>query len=153
MGECGKCSSAGSLRPSAGVGLRAEIDDLRWTGYANRLRRLAFDLGFLEAVLNEQIHVVPAVEDLALDVWMMFLELSHLPILLGHKFLAHGCYLDVQVVLGEIEIRCEVSGRLSTVVPLDGECLGFKLPINRVKIQETRKLAFAVVCELGRIGR
>jgi hypothetical protein len=108
---------------------------------------------FFESVLDQEVEVVPLVEHLALDVWMVLSKKPNLAVLLRHELLAHRGYLDVHVVLGQKEVRSEELCGLAVLVPFEGEGMRLVLPIYAVEIEQPRKLTFAVVRELGRIGR
>jgi hypothetical protein len=86
-------------------------------------------------------------------VWVVLSKKPNLAILLRHELLAHRGYFDVYVVLGQKEVRSEELCGLAVLVPFEGEGMWFVLPIYSVEIQQTGKLPFAVVCELGRFGR
>ena len=59
----------------------------------------------LETVLDEQVQVVALVEDLASDVRIERRQPPHLAVLLGHELLVEGRDLDVEVELGQVEVR------------------------------------------------
>ena len=102
-----------------------------------------------ETIFHEQVQIVPLIEDLALDVRIQLSKLANLPVLLCNKLLAHGGYLDVHVVFGQIEVRAKKLRRLTVCVPFDGERLRLVSPLDLVEIEESRELPFAVVGEFG----
>lgn len=148
LGESLPC--LGEQRP---LRLLAEIDDLGRSRDARRCWMLHFGIWLFESILHEEVEVVALVEHLALDVRMVLAQQSHLAVLLCDELLAHRCYLDVDIVLGQVEVRPEVLDRLSIFVPVKGECVRFVFPVNAVEVEETRKFPFAVVSEVGKLGR
>lgn len=140
----------GEQRP---LRLLAEIDDLRRSWDARRCSMLHFGMGLFKPVLHEEVEIVALVEHLALDVRMVLAQQPHLAVLFGDELLAHRCYLDVDIVLGQVEVRPEVLDRLPILVPVKGECVRFVFPVNAVEVEETRKFPFAVVSEVGKLGR
>jgi len=82
---------------------------------------------------------------------MMFTKKPDLPVLLGHELLAHRGYLDVDVVLWQIEVGSEVPGWLTGIVPLEGERMRFVQPVDTVEVQQSRELSLAVVSELSQL--
>lgn len=77
------------------------------------------------------------------------MELSDLPVFLRHEALLLCCELDVEVVLGEVEVRGEGLGDSPEIVPLQGEGGRFVLPGHAVEGEEPGKLALALVGEGG----
>ena len=148
LGESIPC--LGEQRP---LRLLAEIDDLRRSWDARRCSVLHLCIRLLKSVFHEEVEVVALVEHLALDVRMVLAQKSHLAVLFRHELLAHRCYLDVDIVLGQVEVRPEVLDWLSIFVPVEGECVRFVFPVNAVEVEETRKFPFAVVSEVGKLGR
>jgi hypothetical protein len=109
-------------------------------------------IGFLEAVLDEEIEIVSLIEDLALDVRVVLPELTNLSVLLCDELLTHRRDLNVHIVFRQIEVRPEVPGRLTVVIPFEGKRMRLVLPIDRVEVEESREFSFAVVSELCRFG-
>jgi hypothetical protein len=107
----------------------------------------------LEAVFDHQIEVVALVEDLAVDLGVELLEPPHLSVLLGDELLVHRRDLDVEVVVGQVEVRREILGRDALPVPGEGEGPRFVLPGNTVEIEEKGELTLTVVSKLGLGGR
>jgi len=93
------------------------------------------------------------IEHLALDVRVCGSKLAHFSVLLGDQLLAHRCYLDVHVVLGEIEVRPEERRGFACVVPVDSERGRLVLPVDSVEVQKSREFPFAVVSEQGGLCR
>jgi hypothetical protein len=135
------------------IGLSAEVDDLRRTRYPGRSCDSHLSIRFLESVLDQQMEVITLVEDLALDVRVMFAQEPHLAVFLGDQFLAHRGDLDVDVVLWQVEIWSEVFRWLTVIVPLQGERVRLVVPVDPVEVQQSRKFAFAVVSECGELSR
>lgn len=113
------------------------------------------DLGvrFLETVLHQQVEIVALIEHLAFDVRVVLSEKPDLAILLRYEFLAHCRDLDVHVIFGQIEIGSEETGWFSLFVPRESKGIRFVLPIDSVEVEETGKLALAIVSELGEFSR
>ena len=57
-------------------------------------------------MLGEALQVAP-VEELDLDVRVSLAQLAQLPVLAGHERLFHGGDLDVEVLIGEVEVGFE----------------------------------------------
>jgi beta-galactosidase beta subunit len=89
-----------------------------------------------QTVFDEQVQVVPLVEDLAVDRRMMLLEEPNLAVLLGDQLLVHGRYFDVQILIGQEEVGGEVRRRLTVRVEFDGEGSRFVLPLQAVEVEE-----------------
>jgi hypothetical protein len=90
------------------AGRQPEIGDFGGTGYATRSSVVDRCVWFLKAVLDEQMQIVPLIEDLALDVGVKLSQFANLPVLLGDELLAHRGYLYVDIVLWEVEVRAEM---------------------------------------------
>lgn len=135
------------------VGLYSKIDDFWRSRDARGSRAVNLGVGFLEPVLDKEVEIVTLVEHLAMNVWVMLPQKAHLAVLLGDQLLAHRGDLYIDIVLGEVEVWPEVSGRIALVVPFESEGMWLVLPVDSVEVQQSRKLLFAVVGELGEIGR
>jgi hypothetical protein len=133
--------------------LLTQIHDLRWARDARRRRMVDFGVWLFESILDEKIEVVALIEHLAFDVRVMLSQEPHLSVLLRDQLLAHGGYFDVDIVFSKIEIRSEILGGFPVLVPFEGECVRFVLPVDAVEIKKTRELAFAVVSECNEFGR
>jgi hypothetical protein len=66
------------------------------------LRRVGF---ILQTVLEQEVHVIALIEDLAPDVGIELLKTARLPVLLRDELLIEGRDLYVEVELGEIKVR------------------------------------------------
>jgi hypothetical protein len=99
------------------------------------------------------VEIVTLVEHLAMNVWVVLPEKAHLTVLLGDQLLAHGGDLYIDIILREVEVWPEVSGRSAPVIPFEGEGMWLVLPIDSIEVQQSRKFLFAVVRELDGIGR
>jgi hypothetical protein len=105
------------------------------------LRRL------LESVLHKEVQVVLLVQDLAADVGVELHEPSDLTVLLGHELLVERRDLDVDIELGQVEVRGEALSSLAGPVPVDVERRGLVVPRDLIEIQQLRELPLAVVSE------
>ncbi len=105
--------------------------------------------GAFQPVLDQQVYVIPLVEDLALHVGVMLPEQANLPVLLRHQLLIQRGDLDEGVVLGQVEVRSEPLIGVSLAIPADVEGLRLVLPLYAVEVEEFGKLPFGVVGELG----
>ena len=92
-------------------------------------------VGILQPVFDDEVQVVPLIKDLAVDVGMEFLETSNRTVLLGDQFLAHGRDLDVEIILGQVEIGGEELGRRTVFVPCDRERFRLVVPWDAVEVQ------------------
>jgi hypothetical protein len=59
--------------------------------------------------------------------------------------LAHGCDLDVEVVVREKKIRSEVMVGAPVSIPADGKCPRLVKPGNAIKVQKECELPLTVV--------
>ena len=126
----------------------AQILNTGWTGKSGRSRRQLLIRRLLEPVLHEQAQIVPLIEDLALDLGVNLPQATHLAVLLGDQLLAHRRDLDVQIVIGEIEVRSEELCRCAVGGELDRKLARFVFPFDLVEIEQSRKLPLALVCEI-----
>jgi hypothetical protein len=109
--------------------------------------------GRLEAVFDQEVEVVPLVEDLAVDVGVVLAEETYLSILLGDELLVHRRDLDEEVLVGDVEVGCEELRRFAVVVELDREGGRLVVPVQPVEIEESGELPLTVVSERDLIGR
>jgi hypothetical protein len=108
----------------------------------------------LQTVLEQEVHVVALVEDLALHVGIKLLKPAHLAVLLGDELLVERRDLYVEVELREIEIGREAVGHVAGAIPVDVERGRLVEPLDLVEIEQLGKLALAVVGELdARVGK
>jgi hypothetical protein len=98
------------------------------------------------------VEVVPLIEDLAANLGVELAEAAHLAVLLGDQLLVHGGDLDVEILLGKVEVGGEVLGGLVTAVPGDGEGTGLVLPGDVVEVEQSGELALARMGEIQQIG-
>ena len=133
--------------------IASEILDARWAGQACRGGRQLLIWRFFEPILDQQAQVIPLIEDLALDFGVDLAQTPHFAILLGDELLAHRGYLDVEIVIGKIEIRSEELGWCSIGGKLDGEFARFVFPVHLVEIEQSRKLSLAFMCEVDGVCR
>ncbi len=101
-----------------------------------------------ETVFHEKVQVVALVKDLALDVRIKLSQPSHLPVLLSNELLIESGYLDVEIILWEIEVGSEPLSRNSVAIPFDIEGTGLVSPFDLVEVQELSKLSLGVVSEI-----
>jgi hypothetical protein len=130
----------------------SEVHDLGRSRDACWRRRELHARRFLEPVLHEQVEEIPLVEDLAPYLGVVLPELTHLAVLLGDQLLVHGGDLDVEVLVGKVEVGTEEASRLPGRVELDGEGMRFVLPLDPVEVEESSELPLAVVSEVGEVG-
>ena len=104
--------------------------------------------GLFEPVLHQQVQVVLLVEDLALHVGIEAQQATNLPILLRDQLLVERRDLDVEVVLGQVEVGREPLRGIAITVPLDIERGRFVRPLDLVEVEELRELTLAVVREI-----
>ncbi|MEA2001283.1 MAG: hypothetical protein U9N84_05275, partial [Actinomycetota bacterium] len=126
------------------TGVVSEVFDAGRAGNTGRGRRKLLIRWLLQTVLDEEAEVVALVKDFALDLRVHFPEETYLLVLFGHKLLTHGRYLDVQVVLREVEIGSEELCRLAILEP-NCELARFIVPVDFVEIQESREQPVALV--------
>lgn len=112
-----------------------------------------FGIWFLEAVLDKKVQVVTLVEHLAPHIGVQLSKPFDLSILLRDKLLTHRRDLDVEVVVREVEIGFEQFYRFVEVIPLDWELSRLVVPLDAVEVEKSREFPFAVVCEVGEVGR
>jgi hypothetical protein len=81
-------------------------------------------------------------------------ETFHLFVLLGHEFLVHGCDLDEHVVVGKVEVGCEVFGGFTIFIKLNRKTPRLVVPWNSIEVEKEGELTLTVVSELdfGRRG-
>jgi hypothetical protein len=108
-------------------------------------------VGLLETVFHNQMQVVPLVEDLALDVGVVLLELADLLVLLGDELLIHRGDLDEDLVIQQVEVRCEELGRLAVFEP-DREAARLVFPRDTIEVEEESELPLTVVSEIDLVG-
>jgi hypothetical protein len=99
------------------------------------------------------MEVVALVEDLAVDVAVMFFEEPDLAVLLGDEFLVHRGDLDEQVFVGNVEVGGEERDGRTVGVEFDGEGRRLVLPGEAVEIEESCELPLAVVSEADVVSR
>lgn len=103
----------------------------------------------LQAVLGEQVHVVPLVKDLAVDAGVQLAQPPCLAILLGDQLLIQRGDLDVEIVLGQVKVGGKPLNRAAFLVEFDVEGSRLVLPLDLVKVQQSCELALGVVSEVG----
>ena len=133
--------------PSQAFSTVLESGDLRSPRHSSRRDHVINVVGLLQTVFDDQLHVVTLIEDLAAHVRMNGLEQFHLLVLLRDQFLVHCCDLDVEIFIRKVEVGGEPGSRFAVIVELDGERGRLVLPCQAVEIEESGKLALAVVGE------
>ena len=98
-------------------------------------------------VFEEQVLIIPAIVDLALDLRVEFAQSFYLTILLRYQFLVHGSNLDEEIVLREIEIGRKFRSRITLMVPAYIEAHRFIQPFYVIEIKEPGKFLFAAMRE------
>jgi hypothetical protein len=61
--------------------------------------------------------------------------------------------LDIEIEVGEVEVRREAPDGVAMTVPLDVESGGLVLPRDLVEVEKLCELALAVVCEMNALMR
>src|SRR5215471_5101099 len=102
-------------------------------------------------MLGEALEVAP-VEELDLDVGVALAELPQLSVLPGHERLLHGRDLDVQVLLGEVEVGRERLHHAAVLVLFEHEGPGLVFPRNVVIVEHLRALQFRGAGEPRRLA-
>jgi hypothetical protein len=125
-----------------------EIFDARWSGKSSGCWWQLLIRRLLQPVLDEQTQIVALIENLAFDLRVELAQAAHLPILLGHQLLAHRGDLDVEIVIGEVEVGAKELRRGTVGSELDCKLARLVLPVDLVEIEESRKLSFAFVSKI-----
>ena len=101
------------------------------------------------AELEQQRPEVAGVEQLDPDVRVELAQAAQLAVLLAHELLLERGELDVQVEVGEVEVRREALDHLAAHRPADRERVGLVLPADLVEVEDPRQLRLARVGEGG----
>src|SRR5262245_21516608 len=102
-------------------------------------------------MLGEALEVAP-VEERDPDVGIPLAQLAQLPVLAGDERLLHGGYLDVEVLLGEIEVGREGFGHAPVVVLFEYERPRLVFPRNVVVVEHLGALELGGTREPRRFG-
>lgn len=105
-----------------------------------------------QTVFDNQMQVVPLIENAALHLGMMLGEESNLPVLFRDQLLVHRGYFDKRTLVRQVEIRGEELDRLTVVIKTDRERGRLVLPGQAIEVQQLGELSFAVVGELDGVG-
>ena len=97
-------------------------------------------------VLGEPLEVA-LVEELDLDVRVPLAQLAKLAVLPGDERLLHQGDLDVQILLGEVEVRRERFGDAAVLVLFEDERSRLVLPGHAVVVQHLGALELGLVRE------
>jgi hypothetical protein len=108
---------------------------------------------FFQPVLDQEVHVVALIEDLAAHVRIERHKPPDLAVLLGDELLIERCDLDVEVEVGQVEVGCEALARVAVPVPFDIETGGFVAPRDLIEVEQLGELALAVVGEVDALVR
>lgn len=126
-----------------------QANNLGSTGDACEGRSFLEMIRLLQPVLDHQVEVVALIEDLAPGVWVDCLQPTHFPVLLRHEFLVHRCYLNEQVVVGEIEVGCEPLDRLTLGIELNRKTPRLVVPWDTVEVEKECELTLTVVSKVN----
>jgi hypothetical protein len=125
-------------------------------GIENRVRRHS---SFTDAVgVGEPVDIAP-VEELNLHGWVNLSHLTEFAILPCDERLAHRCELDIEPVIGEIEIGREHFGGASIRSPRERKCGWFVGPTDTVERQNAGEVEFSgmskpwIIFDLGKSPR
>ena len=110
-------------------------------------------VGFFESVFDHQMEIVALVEHLAFGVRMNGPKTPDFLVLLGDQFLVHCRDLDVQVVVGKIEVGSEPFSWLALGVELDGKTARLVVPWDPIEVEKKGELPLTVVSELDLMCR
>src|SRR6185437_7429529 len=102
-------------------------------------------------MLGEALQVAP-VEELYLDVRVPLAQLAQLAVLAGYERLLHGGDLDVEVLLGEIEVGRERLLHAPVGVLLEHEGPGLVFPGEVVVVEHLRALELRGARKPRRLG-
>ncbi len=90
---------------------------------------------------------ITTIQELDLNSGVTKPELSQLAILPCHERLPHDSHLDVEVYVGQVEIRCHCLGHAATVVAFENERPRFIFPGDTLLVEH------ACVLELDRMRK
>ncbi len=87
------------------------------------------------------------IENAALHIGVQLSQSARLAVLLRYELLVEGRDLDIEVVLGEVEVRREPLSGGSLPVPGDIEGGGFVSPVDLIEVKQLCELPLAIVSE------
>jgi hypothetical protein len=93
-------------------------------------------VGLFQSVFLDQVEVVPLIEDLAAHFRVEPAQHPDFGILLRDQLLAHGRYLDEQLIVGKKEVRREMLVGSPVSIPADGKSPRLVKPGNSVEVQK-----------------
>ncbi|MEX2624907.1 MAG: hypothetical protein WD651_14410 [Acidimicrobiia bacterium] len=93
-------------------------------------------IGILQTVFLDEMQIVSLIEDFALDLGIEGPQQTDLGVLFGDKLLAHRGDLDIETVLGQIEIGSEVVAGSTFTVPGNRKRPGLVLPREPVEVEQ-----------------
>src|SRR5262245_7142125 len=102
-------------------------------------------------MLGEALEVAP-VEELDPNVGVSLAQLAQLPVLAGDERLLHGGDLDVEVLVGKIEVGRESLLHAAVFVLLEYERPGLVFPGDVVVVEYLRALELCGAREPRRLG-
>ena len=76
-------------------------------------------------------------------------QLAELPVLPGHERLLHRRQLEVEILVGQVEVGREGLDHAALVVLLEHERVRLVLPRHAVVVEHLRTLTFHIVGEAG----
>ena len=102
--------------------------------------------------MGEALEVAPG-KELDLDLWIPLVELADLAVLTGDERLLHHRHLEVEVLLGKVEVRREGLENAALLVGFEHERAWLVLPRDSVEVEEFRALHLGWIGERGTILR
>src|SRR6476469_2085675 len=106
-------------------------------------------------LLGKGLDVAP-VEQLDPHVRAQLPQPAQLAVLLGHERLLHGGDLEVDILLGQVEVVSECLERVAVLVEVEGEGMRLVFPGNAVVGEDLRTLELGLVGEgrrrVARVG-
>src|SRR5207247_1076962 len=97
--------------------------------------------------LQHQRPEVAGVEEFDADVGIQLVDATELAVLLADELLAEGRHLEIEVEVGQPEIRREALDDHTVQVPQDRERVGLVLPADPVEVEDPAHLGLAGVGE------
>jgi len=101
-----------------------------------------------DSKLEEELSVVPTVEDLQLNVGIELAHLPNLPVLGSYQALFHGGQFHVEPELRQVEIGREASGDPALGITVQGETDRLVTPLDPVEVEEAGEIGLTLVSEV-----
>jgi hypothetical protein len=95
----------------------------------------------LEPVLRDQGEIVTLIEDLAPDLRVALAQPADLSVLLRDELLVQGRDLDIEIELGEVEVRGESLDDVAITIPVDREGGRFVVPTDLIEVEQPGELS------------